>query len=82
MAVRSDRTFLFRQGFLSNKPLLTAVLATLGLQFAVIYIPWLNEIFRTEPLDFPELLFCAGMALIVFHAVELEKWIRGMMKKD
>jgi Ca2+-transporting ATPase len=82
MAVRSDRTFLFRQGFFSNKPLLLSVVITMGLQFAVIYLPWFNDIFRTQALDLAELVFCGGMSLIVFHAVEMEKWIRGLMRKN
>ncbi|HSF52104.1 MAG TPA: cation-translocating P-type ATPase [Algoriphagus sp.] len=81
MAVRSDRTFLFRQGLFSNKPLLASVGLTMGLQLGVVYLPFLNEIFRTQPLDLMELLFCAGMALIVFHAVEMEKLVRGLIQK-
>ncbi|GMQ24573.1 cation-translocating P-type ATPase [Algoriphagus sp. oki45] len=81
MAVRSDRTLLFQQGFLSNKPLLLAVGSTFLLQMGVIYLPFLNPIFRTEPLDLQELLFSFGMALIVFHAVELEKIIRKKILK-
>lgn len=81
MAIRSDRTFLFKQGLLSNKPLLYSVGFTIILQFGVIYVPWLNDIFHTQPLDLGELGFCAAMALIVFHAVELEKWIKGFRKK-
>lgn len=77
LAVRSDRTFLFRQGFLSNKPLLLAVGATFLLQLGVIYLPFMNPIFRTESLNLEELLFTGGMALVVFHAVEMEKWVRG-----
>jgi Ca2+-transporting ATPase len=37
----------------------------------------MNPIFRTEPLDLQELAFSGGMASIVFHAVEMEKWIRS-----
>ena len=77
LAVRSDRTFLFQQGFLSNKPLLLAVGATFMLQLGVIYLPFMNPIFRTEPLDLEELLFSGAMALVVFHAVEVEKWVRS-----
>lgn len=77
LAVRSDRSFLFQQGFLSNKPLLLAVGFTFFLQLGVIYLPFMNPIFRTEPLDLEELLFSGGMALVVFHAVEVEKWIRS-----
>lgn len=81
MAVRSDRTFLFRQGLWSNKPLLISVGFTLILQLGVIYIPLFNEIFRTQPLDLKELLFCTVMGLVVFHAVELEKLVRRILKK-
>ncbi|MBC6366236.1 cation-translocating P-type ATPase [Algoriphagus sp. AK58] len=76
MAVRSNRMFLFQQGFLSNKPLLLAIGLTFLLQMGVIYLPFMNPIFRTEPLDLQELLFSGAMALVVFHAVELEKLIR------
>lgn len=81
MAVRSDRTFLFKQGLLSNKPLLLAVAGTMVLQLGVIYLPLMNEIFRTVPLNLKELAFAGGMALIVFHAVELEKLVRKLVLK-
>jgi P-type Ca2+ transporter type 2C len=80
MAIRSDRTFLFRQGLLSNLPLLLAVGGTMLLQLGVIYIPFMNNIFHTEALNLKELAFAGGMALLVFHAVELEKWIRNKIK--
>jgi Ca2+-transporting ATPase len=76
LAIRSDRTSLYTQGLLSNKPLLYSMVLTSILQLGVIYVPWLNEIFRTQPLNLVEVSFCAAMALIVFHAVELEKWIK------
>ena len=80
LAVRSDRSFLFQQGLLSNKPLLISVGMTLLLQLGVIYIPFFNEVFRTQALEMKELLFCVGMALIVFHAVEIEKYVRRKLK--
>lgn len=76
LAVRSHRSYLFQQGLLSNRPLLWSVAGTALLQLGVIYLPFMNPIFRTEPLNFPELAFSIGMAVIVFHAVELEKWLR------
>ncbi len=76
MAVRSERTFLFRQGLLSNLPLFLSVLLTLVLQAMVIYVPFLNDVFRTDPLSLRELLLCTLAAAVLFHAVELEKWIR------
>jgi Ca2+-transporting ATPase len=77
MAIRSDRSFLFQQGVLSNPLLLVSVTVTFALQMAVIYLPFFNTLFKTQPLPVPDLAFCVGMALVVFHAVEAEKWVKG-----
>ena len=50
LAVRSERDSTFRLGFWSNPVLMAAVLFTLGLQLATIYVPALNPVFKTEPL--------------------------------
>jgi P-type Ca2+ transporter type 2C len=76
MAIRSDWKSLFQQGVFSNKQLVGAVLLTLALQMAVIYVPFLQEIFRTQALTLEELLICVGLSSIVFWAVEVEKWIK------
>jgi P-type Ca2+ transporter type 2C len=76
LAVRSSRTLLYKQGLLTNRPLLLAVTFTFLLQVSVIYLPIFNRIFRTQPLTWTEWIFSVGMALIVFHGVELEKIIR------
>lgn len=81
LAVRSARTFLFRQGLLSNMPMILAVGATVLLQVAVIHIPALNTLFKTQPLSLTEWGICLGMSAIVFHAVEIEKWFRTMMAR-
>lgn len=77
LSIRSDRTFLFKQGLLTNKPLLLAVGGTCLLQMAVIYLPFFNDLFKTEALSLGELAACLGLSAVVFHAVELEKWIRN-----
>jgi Ca2+-transporting ATPase len=76
LAVRSDRNFLYKQGIFSNTPLLASVLFTFLLQMALVYLPVCNQIFRTSPLTIRELIICIGMSVIVFHAVEAEKWIK------
>jgi Ca2+-transporting ATPase len=53
-----------------------AVIFTAALQVAIIYIPFANDIFKTQPLNFQELMICIGLSAVVFHAVELEKWIK------
>jgi Ca2+-transporting ATPase len=74
MAIRSEQQSLFAQGLLSNKPLLGAVGLTVVLQMAVLYVPVLNRVFHTEPLGAATLALTLGASLIVFAAVEVEKW--------
>jgi Ca2+-transporting ATPase len=76
LAIRSERESLFTQGVFSNRPLVLALGFTVALQMAVIYQPWFNRIFRTQPLAPDELVFCFAMSAVVFLAVELEKWLR------
>ncbi|HWS12682.1 MAG TPA: cation-translocating P-type ATPase [Rhodocyclaceae bacterium] len=73
LAVRSERESLFVLGLRSNLPLTGAVLLTVALQLAVIYVPWLNGIFRTAPLSVGELAACFVLSSVVFAAVEVEK---------
>jgi len=76
LAVRSEKASLFQIGLLSNRPLLGAVLLTLVLQLAVIYVPFLQEFFRTSPLSLTDLVLSLVVSTIVFWSVELVKWIQ------
>ncbi len=75
LAIRSERDSLFTQGVLSNRLLLGALLLTVVLQMAVLYVPWLNPVFRTEPLSPGELVACLALSSVVFVGVEIEKWL-------
>jgi Ca2+-transporting ATPase len=75
MAIRSERWSLFEIGLKSNLPLLGAVVLTVVLQLALIYVPFLQSIFKTVALPIPDLLLTAAVSSIVFAAVELEKWV-------
>jgi len=75
LAIRSERESLFTQGPWSNRLLMGALLLTFALQMAVLYVPWLNPIFKTEPLGLGELAICLALSLVVFVGVEIEKWL-------
>ena len=81
LAIRSEKDSLFRIGFGSNRLLLVAVVGTVLLQLATLYVPQLNPIFKTEPLDWDELAICLVLSTVVFFAVEAEKWLvrRGLI---
>jgi Ca2+-transporting ATPase len=82
LAVRSERKSLFSQGLLSNKPLLGAVVFTVGLQLATLYVPFLNPVFKTVPLTLNELMITLVLSTVVFWAVELEKWVKRKKLDD
>jgi Ca2+-transporting ATPase len=76
LAIRSDWESIFKQGLLSNWPLFAAVLFTLVLQLCTLYIPSLNQVFKTQPLTLFELMICFVASAGVFVAVEIEKYIK------
>ena len=82
MAIRSPHFFLFKVGIFTNPMLIGAVLLTFGLQMALIYVPVLQGIFSTQALSLKELGGCILVSLVVFHAVEMEKLVRGMVKNQ
>jgi Ca2+-transporting ATPase len=75
LAIRSERDSLFTQGLWSNRPLAVTLIFTFALQLSTVYVPWLNPIFKTAPLTLDELAFCLAMSMVVFVAVEIEKWM-------
>jgi Ca2+-transporting ATPase len=75
LAIRSERDSLFIIGLLSNKPLLGAVIATIILQLAVVYVPFLQGIFMTMGLSAGDLALSMALSTVVFSGVELEKWL-------
>src|SRR5687768_12706498 len=83
LAIRSEGESLWRLGLGSNRPLLGAVALTTALQLATIYVPWLQPLFKTVPLNFGELGICLAAAAVVLLAVEAEKaWrLRGARQR-
>ena len=75
MAIRPERASAFTPGFLSDVPLQGAVAVTAALHLAVVYVPALNAVLRTDPLTTAELSICVGATVAVFFAVEAEKWL-------
>ena len=61
---------------MSNKFMFYAIAITVALQFAIIYVPALNKIFRTQPLTTNELLLTILLSTVIFWAIEIEKLVR------
>ena len=82
--LRSETVSLFRLGLRSNMYVVWAVAASFLLQLAVIYLPFLNRIFRVVPLDWKEMAIILAVTVLVIPAVEGYKWLlrRGMIPRS
>jgi Ca2+-transporting ATPase len=73
---RNNRVSIFKLGFLTNKKLILATLISFGLQMTVVYQPFLQTIFKTEPLG----AFDCGLVILIasfpLWAMEIFKLIR------
>jgi P-type Ca2+ transporter type 2C len=81
-AVRSDYEFIYKKGLFTNPFLTCAILLTFLLQLGVVYLPVANRILKTQPLTFTELALCVFISAVLFHMVELEKWIKLKYKEN
>jgi Ca2+-transporting ATPase len=73
---RSETYTLFRIGGFSNKGMNLAVLASAVLVLGVVYIPFLNPIFKTEPLGWQEWTLILPLLIIPSVVAELVKWLQ------
>jgi len=80
LAIRSETRSSFKIGMWSNKFMFLSISITVLLQLAVIYIPFLNKFFHTQPLTLAEMLIATGISSIVFFVVELEKKAKRIMR--
>ncbi len=71
--VRSERISIFRLGFFSNKYLVGAVALSMTLLLLTVFVPFLQPIFNTHALTWPEWQVVLGLALVPAVAEELTK---------
>ena len=48
---------------------------TIALQGIIIYVPFFNDLFNTQPLTWSQLGITVAVSSIVFWAVEIQKFI-------
>jgi magnesium-transporting ATPase (P-type) len=72
---RSLTEGVWRIGLFSNRWVYVGIAATLALQLAFVYVPSLNRLFHTHPLDATDWIPPLAVALAGFLVISLEKWI-------
>jgi Ca2+-transporting ATPase len=73
---RSLRYSIVQIGLLSNPWLLAGVATVVLLQMAFTYLPLLNRVFDTAPIDLQAWGAIIAFGLVVYIVVEMEKWLR------
>ena len=63
-------------GFLTNPWVIGAWAATVGLQVAAVYVPFLQRLLHTVPLDAADWLLLVGVAMPIVLMAEAWKWLR------
>jgi Ca2+-transporting ATPase len=76
MNCRSETLSIFEMHPLSNPFLFVSMIGAFFAHLAVLYVPALQYIFRTVPLDFGQWVIITVTSLTVVIGVELDKFIR------
>jgi len=80
LAIRSEHDTLFEIGWLSNPKLVGAIVITVALQLAIVYVPAFNALFRTDPLPLFDLAMCFALGSLVLLIAEVHKFL--IRKRD
>ncbi|MDX1600385.1 MAG: cation-translocating P-type ATPase, partial [Anaerolineales bacterium] len=72
---RSERYHIWNIGFFSNRAMIWAVLSSLVLSLAVVYIPFLQPIFDTVSLGWAEWRIILPLLFVPPIAHEVAKWV-------
>lgn len=76
LATRSNTQSLFTIGVFSNRLMWGAIVVVVVLQLAAIYVPPISSVFlRTLPLTLTDMGIALAAGLLLFAAIELEKWV-------
>jgi len=73
---RSLEQSMFRLGLFSNRWIVWGVLVMVGLQLLLTYVPLMNRLFHTAPLDGAAWVPILATAMVAYLLVGFEKWIR------
>ncbi|HHO47262.1 MAG TPA: hypothetical protein ENN06_02215 [Desulfobacteraceae bacterium] len=79
---RSESRSLFSMHPISNPLLFFSMIAAFFAQLAVIYVPVLQWVFRTEPITVLEWGKIAMVTSTIIVAVEMDKWIRRRRRTE
>src|SRR5690606_19409711 len=75
LAIRSERFPIWKIGYGSNMAVIGAIALTVGLQVALLYVPFLRDFFGTVALPPSGFLLCVLLAIVTYFGIEADKWV-------
>jgi Ca2+-transporting ATPase len=75
LEVRSEKRSIFSIGWFTNKAMLVAVGIGIAAHLAILYVPFLQRVFGTVPLDAAHFAIATAGALLLMAVVELYKFV-------
>lgn len=72
---RSEKGFVSRKGFFSNKAAFIVSGILIAVQLGVTYLPVMNVLLGTVPIAAQHWIWPIGIGISVFAIVEMEKWV-------
>jgi Ca2+-transporting ATPase len=75
LAIHTSSKPLLKGGLFSNPLLIGSIILTLVLQLAVVYIPFLQPVFETEPLTAPQFSIAILASIVMFFFIRFERRI-------
>ena len=75
LSVRSRTKSIFNAPFKENPSLMYAILASFGLQLAVIYVPFMQGLFSTQALRIWDLLLSLALGSAILWIYEIKKLV-------
>lgn len=79
---RSLTKSIFQIGVFSNKWIMIGITSMLLIQLVYTYLPVMNLIFQTAPIEIDSWLRILALAIIAYAIIEFDKWIRRKFSKN
>ncbi|HEX3014485.1 MAG TPA: cation-translocating P-type ATPase C-terminal domain-containing protein, partial [Methanobacterium sp.] len=80
LTIQTTRTSVFKIGVFKNNWIIRGIIFEVVIVLAILYIPQLQGIFGTAPLELIEWLYVIAFIPIMFFADELRKYLIRRLK--
>jgi len=79
---RSLNDTILKIGIFSNKTVFAGIGVVLALQGLFIYLPFMQKVFKTTPLDLRGILVATLAGFAIFPIIGIEKWLRAKFSRN